>query len=112
MPPTYEFFCKKCKKDFETVESIVEYDGDGKCPKCAKVSRERIFSANIQFLGTAVQNAEYNPAFGQVVKNKQHRDELAKRHGLIEVGNEKTQTMHKLADETKAYNRKKSWDEV
>ena len=40
------------------------------------------------FSGTAVQNAEYNPGLGCVVKNKAHRDELAKRKGLVEVGND------------------------
>src|SRR5690242_10991509 len=102
MPPTYEFRCTPCNAKFETVESITEYDGDGECPKCHKISRDRVFSSNIQFLGAKVQDAEYNPAFGKVVKSKRERDELAKRHGLIEIGNEKVETIHKHAEQTQA----------
>jgi putative FmdB family regulatory protein len=110
--PTYTFRCDKCDENFETIESIKSYDGDGECPKCKNISREVILSANIHFIGASVQNAEYNPGLGQVVKNKKHREELAKRRGLIEVGNEKTSTLHKMADETRAERIKKSWDEV
>lgn len=110
--PTYEFNCPKCEEKFETFESIHSYDGDGECPKCGNVSRERILSANIHFIGTAVQSPEYNPAFGQVVKNKNHRAELAKRNGLVEIGNEKPEKLHKAAEETRADNHKRSWDKV
>lgn len=110
--PTYKFLCQKCDVNFETVESIKTYDGDGECPTCQTTSRERIFSHKVHFIGTSVQSPEYNPAFGQVVKNKQHRDELAKRNGLIEVGNEKPETIHKHAEQTRADKLKKSWDEV
>lgn len=40
--PVYEFDCGKCKKGFEVVRSIHEYDASKvKCPKCGskKVSR-------------------------------------------------------------------------
>lgn len=108
--PTYEFICQKCDKVFETVESIKEYDGDGECPICKNVSRERILSANIQFIGTKVESAEYNPAFGQVVKNKNHRNELAKERGLIEIGNEKPETVHKITERNRIDNAKRRWE--
>lgn len=110
--PTYTFLCPKCEVNFDTVESIKTYDGDGECPTCKNVSRERIFSHKIHFIGAAVQHAEYNPAFGQVVKNKQHRDELAKQKGLVEIGNEKPATVHKHFDDARADKIKKAWDEV
>lgn len=108
--PTYEFFCQKCDKVFETIESIKEYDGDGECPVCKNVSTQRILSANIQFIGTKVESPEYNPAFGQVVKNKRHRQELAKEKGLIEIGNEKPETVHKYHEQVKADNYKRRWE--
>lgn len=112
MPPTYEFECLKCEKNFETIESIKDYDGDGQCPTCGNISRERIFSSKVLFIGTKVENAEYNPAFGQVVKNSQHRKELAKQKGLIEVGTEPPEKIHKKFESDKQEQLKKSWDDV
>ena len=110
--PTYEFTCPKCDVNFETYESIKTYDGDGECPTCKNVSRERVYSSKVLFIGTSVQSPEYNPAFGQVVKNKQHRDELAKRNGLVEIGNEKPERIHKHFDDQRAEKLKKAWDDV
>lgn len=110
--PTYDFQCLKCDKPFEVIESIKAYSGQGTCPSCGNASRERIFSSDIQFIGAAVESAEYNPAFGQVVKNKAHRNELAKAKGLIEIGNEKPASIHKHSDQARAERLKKSWDEV
>jgi hypothetical protein len=50
---------------------------------------ERVFSASVHFIGTKVQDAEYYPSLGRVVKNNYERSELMKKHNLIEVGNEK-----------------------
>jgi len=58
------------------------------CPDCQKEMR-RIYSANLEFLGTKVKDAEYYPSFGQVVKSDYQRKELMKKHNVIEVGNEK-----------------------
>lgn len=110
--PTYDYNCEKCDTPFEITESIKTYDGRGQCPTCGNVSVERIFSHKVYFVGSAVQHAEYNPAFGQVVKNKQHRDELARRKGLVEIGNEKTESIHKHYEQAREERLKKSWDEV
>jgi putative FmdB family regulatory protein len=33
--PRYEFFCEDCKKPFETILTLAEYEkGKIKCPKC------------------------------------------------------------------------------
>ena len=35
--PTYEYMCNTCKKPFEVIMSIREYEkGKVKCPKCGK----------------------------------------------------------------------------
>lgn len=110
--PIYDWECAKCDKPFETVESITTYSGVGKCPTCGNESKERIFSSQIYFVGAKVEDAEYNPAFGKVVKNKRERNELAKEKGLIEIGNEKPETIHKEASRTLADNLNKGWDDL
>jgi putative FmdB family regulatory protein len=35
--PRYEFYCEDCKKPFEVILSLVEYEkGKIKCPKCGR----------------------------------------------------------------------------
>lgn len=86
--PTYDWNCEKCDKEIEIVKSIKEYTSDEHCPDCGN-PMQRIFSHNVQFIGTAVQDAEYYHSLGTIVKNKHHRSELIRKHGLVEVGNEK-----------------------
>jgi len=47
--PTYEFLCQKCKKRFELVWSLAQYDREmkrkPKCPKCGSTSVDRQISA-------------------------------------------------------------------
>jgi putative FmdB family regulatory protein len=44
--PTYEFYCEKCKKSFDLILSISEYEkGKYSCPKCkAKELKQQISS--------------------------------------------------------------------
>jgi putative FmdB family regulatory protein len=43
--PTYEYMCLNCKKPFEVVMSIREYEQDkAKCPKCGKKKIEQKIS--------------------------------------------------------------------
>lgn len=80
------------------------------CFHCGKGAR-RIYTSDVLFTGTAVEHAEFNPAFGKIVKNKRERDDLAKRHNMIEIGNEKPETVHKHFDSERANNRRKRWEE-
>ena len=110
MCPTYDYMCEKCGLKYEVTKSIKEYDGKDPCLKCGKVGY-RIFSCKIQFSGTKIEDAEYNVGLGAITKSKRHRDELAKRAGVIEVGNEKPDTIHKHFDSSREEKRKRSWDE-
>lgn len=83
--PTYDYRCS-CGETFDVVKTMSDAARAEHCPACSNVA-ERVFT-KFYFSGAAVQEAEWNPAFGQVVKNKYHRSELAKRHNMIEVGND------------------------
>jgi len=110
--PTYDWHCQKCDANFETIESIKNYTGRGECPTCKNLSVDRIFSHQVYFIGASVEDATYNPAFGQVVKNSRQAREIAKEKGLIEIGTEKPETIHKHFDSQREEKLKKSWDEV
>ena len=73
--PIYDYYCEKCDKDFEIVKSIKSYDGKDKCPYCKNIG-QRLLST-VTFYGEKVETPEYNIGLGTVVKNSQHRKELA-----------------------------------
>lgn len=108
--PTYEYHCEPCGIAYEEIKPIKDYDGKDKCPLCLKQGY-RVFTP-IVFHGEKVQHAEFNPAFGKVIQNKYHRDEMAKRHNMVEIGNEKPSTIHNYFDKGREEKRRKSWDDV
>jgi putative FmdB family regulatory protein len=109
--PIYDYHCEKCDEDYEIVKSIKEYDGKDQCPQCGNIGK-RILSCQIQFMGTKIENAEYNPGLGCITKGKRHRDEIAKSRGLIEIGNECPEKIEKSYKAKREEKRKKAWDEV
>lgn len=94
--PTYDYDCEKCDKPYDVVRSITEYDKNGpidECPQCGNIGN-RVFSVTT-FLGEKVESSEYNHGLGCVVKNKKHREEICKKKGLVEIGNEKPSQVRK-----------------
>lgn len=85
---TYEYTCEPCKLTFDVVKTVAEMERLEACPDC-QAPAKRGFAPRYLFLSrTSVQHAEFNVGLGEVVKNRQHRDEIAKRKGLVEVGND------------------------
>lgn len=110
----YDWLCQKCDLEFETIDSISEYTGHKSCTICGN-DCIRIFSrVRIHLTGTAVQDAEFNVGLGKVTKSKNHREELAKQLGVVEIGNDfkKPEKVHKHFDSERADKLKKSWDDV
>jgi hypothetical protein len=58
------------------------------CPRCGEFSIRAFMPERVYFSGQKVEHAEYNPGLGCVVKNKSHKEDLLKRKGLVEVGND------------------------
>ena len=106
----YEYDCEKCDKKFEVEKIMADSSNIEKCPTC-KNNGQRIFS-KVTFLNEKVQSSEFNIGLGKIVKNSKHRDELAKRMNLVEIGSEKVESIHKKFENDKAEKTKKSWDAV
>lgn len=108
--PSYDYDCEKCDLTATFVRSMTEGPKDELCVMCGNPMR-RVFS--IPYVtGAKVEHAEYNPAFGKVIKNSRERGELAKRKGWVEVGTEPTDKLHKSAENTLNQKLKKSWEDV
>jgi len=94
---TFEYWCKTCeliKEDIQRIGCAKEYL---KCDKCGK-KMQRHYTP-VEITGARVSNAEYNPAFGCVVKSDRHRKELAKQRGMIEIGSESSKSLEKFQDD-------------
>lgn len=108
----YEYRCKDCSHNFDVVKPVRDLDVDHECPACGHDETVRLFSSNIHIVGAAVQHAEYNPALGCVIKNKQHRADVAKSKDLVEVGNETPDTLHKETVVKREQERAREWENL
>lgn len=110
----YSYECPACSGEFDVVKSISEVDRAESCAKC-NVTAKRIFkSANIRFSGTKVEHAEYNPAFGKVIRNKRERRYEAEKRGMVEVGNDfkSSDSMREHFDSERAYKLDRRYEEA
>lgn len=105
----YEYYCPACELQFDVIKSVKEFDADERCEKCKSVAQRQFAPKKLYLSGTKVQEAEYNPGLGCVVKNKQHVKEICRRKGLEEIGNEKPETIHKHFDKAREEKREKAW---
>jgi hypothetical protein len=94
------------------IKSVRDIDRNENCPECGEFAVRQFVPKRVHFSGTSVQNAEYNPGLGCVVKDKYHRQELCKRKGLVEVGNDfkSGDSMQKHFDSERAAKREKAWE--
>lgn len=113
-PITYVYVCSKCGHEFDVIKSYKDIDVNEFCPKCDEPAERQFVPKRVFFSGTAVTHAEYNPGLGTVVKNKAHKEDILKRRGLVEVGNDygSGDKMVEKFDKDRAEKLSKRWDEV
>ena len=85
--PYYDYECSKCEQTTEIDKSISAYDREEQCQQCNEPMK-RLISAGY-FLYEKVEEAQFNPGLGQVVRNRKHKNEILRKNGLIECGNDK-----------------------
>jgi putative FmdB family regulatory protein len=101
----YEYECPACKHFFEKVKHHSLYKEPENCEKCGTVADKLVSLPNIN----KPEEPEFNHGLGCWTKSKEHRNEIAKSRGLVEVGNDAPSNIHKDAD----WNKKKNlrWDD-
>lgn len=107
----YEYHCPECRKRFDVIKSASEMEREETCG-CGAVARRQFVPSRVHFIGTAVQHPEFNPGLGCIVKNSKHRTEVAKQKGLVEVGNEPVDKIHKHFEREREERREKAWSEA
>lgn len=70
---------------------------------CGKIAK-RVIADRGWFYGEKVEDAEYCPVVGQVVRSSAHRRQIARDRGWEEVGNDCPDRWHREIDEERARN--------
>jgi putative FmdB family regulatory protein len=107
----YPYKCVACAHHWEVIKPVKDIDRNESCPNCKNVQTERYISRT-HFYGAEVEDAEYNPGLGCIVKNKKHRADIVKRNGLIEVGNECPDKIDKTLRQDKARRQAAEWEKL
>lgn len=108
----YEYRCEKCDSTFDVIKPASEMTREEKCNGCESPAKRMFLPKKLYFCNTAVEHAEFNPGLGCVVKNSKHRAEIAKQKGLVEIGNEKTEKIHKKIEKEREEKAKKAYDNI
>lgn len=82
------------------------------CPECAGEALREFVPTRVHLYGTSVEHPEFNHGLGMVTKNKKHRKDEARARGMEEIGNEKTQSIHKHYENALQEKLKRSWEKV
>jgi len=107
----YEYACPACHRHWDVIKRVSEMDAEETCV-CKAIGVRQFIPQKIHLSGTKVEEAEFNPGLGCIVKNKNHRKELAKQKGLEEIGNEKPETIHKHFDQRRSEKWERVWAEA
>ena len=106
----YEYECKE-HGAFEVCKAMSEAHLAEVCPTC-QVPATRLWFNRGGFTGEKVEHAEWNPALGCIIKNSKHRAEVAASKGLVEIGNEKPDTVHKEMNQLIETRRNQRYEEA
>lgn len=93
--PLYDFCCT-AGHEFAVVKHMSEYDPKAPvtCDCGAPASRDMSKSQS-SFYGAKVEDAHFSPVLGRVVSSNKEVQREARSRGMIEVGTEKPETLHK-----------------
>ena len=108
--PVYEYLCDHGHR-FDVVKSMSELERTELCPDCSAVAARQISRTN--FTGASDWNTQsWNPGLGCYTKSHKHASQIAKNRGLVELGNEKVETVHKFFEKKREETRAERWAEA
>ena len=111
--PVYPYECTDCFHTFDVSKRIANIDDSESCPACNSETTSRNISTKTSFFGADQWDvAAFDPVFGQVVKNNNHRRQLAKERNWTEVGNENPDKIHKHYEAQREKMLSDRWEKV
>lgn len=106
--PTYEYACP-VGHHFDVIKRMADIDCPESCPQCELKAERQVTRPNLVGLGACTESAHFHPALGQVVKDSQHAAKIAKGKGMIEVGTEPPEKIHKHFEKQRKETREQRW---
>jgi hypothetical protein len=108
MPPIYPYECDQ-GHSWEVAKPLSAIDAEERCSLCGVVGGRTIGLVAIDKTAASSWQPTWNPGLGQVVKSKAHAQRIAKEKGLLEVGTEKVENIHRHYDKQREDAHKARW---
>jgi putative FmdB family regulatory protein len=107
----YPYECRRCGETFEVIKSVRHIDDPEFCecgPQAYRtIAQRQSFSGEKDW-----DSAHYNHGLGQAVKSNAHASKLAKERGMIEIGDEPLDKIHKKFDTEREQKIESRYDEI
>lgn len=94
----YPYECGACKHIFEVIKSVRDIDLEESCPQCGVISIRTIARSQAFYGANDWDTRHYNPALGMVVRSNKEAEKIAREKGMVEVGTESLEKIHKKFD--------------
>lgn len=111
--PLYPFRCtnKDCLHEFDIYSSVAERDAPQTCDRCT-AHAERFIAPSAILGADEWDYNHWNPGLGCWTKGTKHAEKIAKDRGMIPVGTEKSEDIHKHFDKQREKKRQADWDKL
>lgn len=94
----YPYQCTSCRHEFEVIKSVRDIESPENCPVCDIISIRTIARSQSFFGATDWDTRHYNHALGMVVRSNKEAQKIARERGLVEIGNENVDKIHRTFD--------------
>lgn len=111
--PIYPYECD-CGEKFDVFCKMSEIDTySPACPKCGIIlGRLHRRLARVNFANEKVEDDQWCPALGCIVKGQKDRERIAKSRGLEPLGNEPIEKVNSFFDQKQKENEKKHSEQL
>lgn len=112
----YPYYCRPCDVTFDVEKPMTESHSEEHCPRCAGNVVKGVANFNVDKLclttGSGVSTEEFNPGLGCWTKSIKDAEKIAESRGLVPIGTEPVEKLHKRAETDRKETRANRWAEA
>lgn len=94
----YPYHCVACKHEFEVIKSVRQIDDEESCELCGQISVRTIAKSQAFYGANDWDTAHFSTVLGMKVRSNKEAQKIARERGLVEVGTENIEKIHKKFD--------------
>lgn len=94
----YPYHCVACKHEFEVIKSVRQIDDEESCELCGQISVRTIAKSQAFYGANDWDTAHFSTVLGMKVRSNKEAQKIARERGLVEVGTENVEKIHKKFD--------------